>query len=238
MICRTYASEEAVAIALARTVVDTIRRLPAVVLGLPTGRTALPFYQQVVRASQAEQVDWSEVRTFNLDEFVGLGRGDAGSYRSFMDQRLFRLVDLRPEHVEFLEQPGPYTAMGWNIDPSGLEDLLIALSGAYPEVPLMVTENGAAFDDVVSRGPNGPAVLDLDRIDYLRRHFTAAHRAMARGVDLRGYQVWSLLDNFEWGYGYSKRFGIVHVDYETLERLPKDSAKWYAELIRTRAIPA
>lgn len=141
------------------------------------------------------------------------------------------------EHVEFLEQPGPYTAMGWNIDPSGLEDLLIALSGAYPEVPLMVTENGAAFDDVVSRGPNGPAVLDLDRIDYLRRHFTAAHRAMARGVDLRGYQVWSLLDNFEWGYGYSKRFGIVRVDYDTLDRLPKASARWFAELIRTRRIP-
>jgi beta-glucosidase len=127
--------------------------------------------------------------------------------------------------------------MGWNIDPSGLEDLLVALSGAYPEVPLMVTENGAAFDDVVLRGPNGPAVLDLDRIDYLRRHFTAAHRAMTRGVDLRGYQVWSFLDNFEWGYGYSKRFGIVRVDYRTLERLPKASARWFAELIRTRRIP-
>ncbi len=102
----------------------------------------------------------------------------------------------------------------------------------------MVTENGAAFDDVVTEEADGPAVHDVDRIDYLRRHFTAAHRAMARGVDLRGYQVWSLMDNFEWGYGYSKRFGIVRVDYDTLERLPKDSAKWYAELIRTRSIPA
>ena len=102
----------------------------------------------------------------------------------------------------------------------------------------MVTENGAAFDDVVTETPDGRAVHDVDRIDYLRRHFTAAHRAMERGVDLRGYQVWSLLVNFEWGYGYSKRFGIVHVDYGTLERLPKDSAKWYAELIRSRAIPA
>jgi beta-glucosidase len=73
-------------------------------------------------------------------------------------------------------------------------------------------------------------VHDVDRIDYLRRHFTAAHRALARGVDLRGYQVWSLLDNFEWGYGYSKRFGIVHVDFDTLERTPKDSALWYARL--------
>jgi beta-glucosidase len=142
------------------------------------------------------------------------------------------------EDVEFLVQPGPYTAMGWNIDPSGLEDLLVALHEAYPALPLMVTENGAAFDDVVTEEADGPAVHDVDRIDYLRRHFTAAHRAMARGVDLRGYQVWSLMDNFEWGYGFSKRFGIVRVDYDTLERLPKDSAKWYAELIRTRSIPA
>ncbi len=139
--------------------------------------------------------------------------------------------------VEFLVQPGPYTAMGWNIDPSGLEDLLVALHETYPALPLMITENGAAFDDVVTEEPDGPAVHDLDRVDYLRRHFTAAHRAMVRGVDLRGYQVWSLMDNFEWGYGYSKRFGIVRVDYDTFERLPKDSAKWYAELIRTRAIP-
>jgi len=141
------------------------------------------------------------------------------------------------EEVEFLEQPGPYTAMGWNIDPSGLFDLLVALHESYPDLPLMVTENGAAFDDVVTETPDGPAVHDVERIDYLRRHFAAAHRAMAQGVDLRGYQVWSLMDNFEWGYGYSKRFGIVRVDYDTLERLPKDSARWYAELIRTRRIP-
>ncbi|WP_022891822.1 GH1 family beta-glucosidase [Agromyces subbeticus] len=142
------------------------------------------------------------------------------------------------EHVEFLAQPGPYTDMGWNIDPSGLEDLLVALSERYPDVPLMVTENGAAFPDAVVEEADGPAVHDVERIDYLRRHFTAAHRAIERGVDLRGYQVWSLMDNFEWGYGYSKRFGIVRVDYDTFERLPKDSAKWYAELIRTRRIPA
>ncbi len=79
---------------------------------------------------------------------------------------------------------------------------------------------------------------DADRIDYLRRHLTAVHRALAQGVDLRGYQVWSFLDNFEWGYGYSKRFGIVRVDYETLERLPKNSAHWYAELARSHRIPS
>ncbi|KRF05255.1 beta-glucosidase [Arthrobacter sp. Soil782] len=142
------------------------------------------------------------------------------------------------ENVEFLQQPGPYTDMGWNIDPSGLEDLLVSLHEQFPELPLMITENGAAFPDTVEVDADGTRQIhDVERIDYLRRHFTAAHRAIARGVDLRGYQVWSLMDNFEWGYGYSKRFGIVHVDYDTLERTPKDSSRWYAQLIRERRIP-
>ena len=78
---------------------------------------------------------------------------------------------------------------------------------------------------------------DAERIDYLRRHFVAAHRAMQRGVDLRGYLVWSLFDNFEWGLGYSKRFGIVHVDYETQARTVKDSGRWLKALITTRVLP-
>ena len=135
--------------------------------------------------------------------------------------------------VEFVEQPGPYTAMGWNIAPDGLEELLVSLSTQFPQQALMVTENGAAFDDEVSADGSVP---DPRRIDYLRRHFAAAHRAMERGVDLRGYFVWSLLDNFEWGYGYAKRFGIVRVDFETLERTVKASGHWYRDLIRTRTI--
>jgi len=137
------------------------------------------------------------------------------------------------EHVEFLPQAGPYTDMGWNIAPDGLEELLVSLHEQFPGLPLMVTENGAAFPDEVVDG----RVRDVERIDYLRRHLTAAHRAMQRGVDLRGYQVWSLLDNFEWGYGYTKRFGIVHVDYDTQQRTLKDSAHWYRELISSRRIP-
>ncbi|PPF87874.1 beta-glucosidase [Subtercola sp. Z020] len=136
--------------------------------------------------------------------------------------------------VEFHVQPGPYTEMGWNIDPSGLFDLLVQLRDEFPEQPLMITENGAAFADTVTDG----AVHDVERVDYLRRHITAAHRAIDAGVDLRGYFVWSLMDNFEWGYGYSKRFGIVRVDYDTLERTPKDSALWYAELAASNTIPA
>ena len=137
--------------------------------------------------------------------------------------------------VEFVEQPGPYTSMGWNIAPDGLEELLVSLWEQFPEQPLMVTENGAAFEDEVA---DDGSVPDPERVDYLRRHFTAAHRAMERGVDLRGYFVWSLMDNFEWGYGYAKRFGIVRVDFDTLERTVKDSGLWYRDLVATRSIPA
>lgn len=136
-------------------------------------------------------------------------------------------------NVEFLPQAGPFTDMGWNIAPDGLEELLVDLSEQFPTLPLMITENGAAFPDRVEDG----RVRDADRVDYLNRHFTAAHRAMARGVDLRGYLVWSLMDNFEWGYGYTKRFGVVRVDYETQERIVKDSGRWLSSVIREHRTP-
>jgi beta-glucosidase len=138
------------------------------------------------------------------------------------------------DDVRFLAQPGPRTAMGWVIDPSGLYDLLLRLHREYGPMPLVITENGAAFDDGV--GPGGQ-VRDPDRVEYLRAHLVAAHRAIRRGVDLRGYFVWSLLDNFEWAYGYSKRFGIVHVDYRTQRRVWKDSAHWYRRVIAANAVP-
>ena len=129
------------------------------------------------------------------------------------------------EHAE----PGVHTSdIGWEFYPDGLYDLLTSLHRDYGAPAIYVTENGTALDDAV--GPDG-RVTDPRRIDYLRRHFLAAARAMADGVDLRGYFVWSLLDNFEWAMGYPPRFGLVHVDYETLERTPKESASWYAEVI-------
>src|SRR5690606_26559579 len=138
------------------------------------------------------------------------------------------------DDVECLPQDGPYTDMGWNIAPDGLEDLLLSLKDQFPEQPLMITENGAAFPDVVTQDDDGQHVHDELRIDYLSRHFGAAKRAMDQGVDLRGYLVWSLMDNFEWGYGFSKRFGIVRVNYETGERLPKDSAFWVRDQIQRK----
>ncbi|MFD0787442.1 glycoside hydrolase family 1 protein, partial [Micromonospora azadirachtae] len=134
------------------------------------------------------------------------------------------------DDVDFLPQPGPYTAMGWNIDPPAFTELLLRLHREYPGQPLMITENGAAFDDVVSADGT---ISDDRRIDYLRRHIAAVADARAQGADVRGYFVWSLLDNFEWGYGYDRRFGIIRVDYDTQVRTWKQSAHWYKQLAAT-----
>nr|WP_208382457.1 GH1 family beta-glucosidase [Microbacterium ulmi] len=134
------------------------------------------------------------------------------------------------EHVEFIQPEGPTTAMGWVVYPDGLEELLTSLWDEFG-IPLMVTENGAAFHDVVDDG----RIHDPERIAFLRAHLEAAARAVRRGVDLRGYLMWSFLDNFEWAFGYDRRFGLVHVDYPTQERTPKDSARWFAALARERA---
>jgi beta-glucosidase len=139
------------------------------------------------------------------------------------------------EGVEFPEQPGPVTDMGWPIDPRGMTELLLRLSRDYPDVALYVTENGAAYPDVVSEDGG---VHDEDRIGYLHQHLSAVADAITAGADVRGYYLWSLLDNFEWSYGYSKRFGIVHVDYGTQQRTVKDSGRWYAEVVRSGALPA
>ncbi|WP_326549607.1 GH1 family beta-glucosidase [Micromonospora sp. NBC_01813] len=138
------------------------------------------------------------------------------------------------EDIQFIAPAQPLTDMGWQIQPSGLTALLTKLGRDYPGVPMIITENGAAFPDQLH--PDGDRVEDTDRVAYLDGHLRAAHAAIAAGVDLRGYLVWSLLDNFEWAYGYDKRFGIVYVDYLTQRRVPKASARWYQEVIRRNGI--
>ncbi len=130
-------------------------------------------------------------------------------------------------------QPGPFTDMGWRIEPSSFTDLLTRLSRDYPGVPMMVTENGCAFGD----GPGADGrVHDDRRIAYLQDHLAAVHAAIAAGADVRGYYLWSFLDNFEWSLGYDKRFGLVHVDYDSLVRTPKDSASWYSDVVRANGL--
>jgi beta-glucosidase len=120
------------------------------------------------------------------------------------------------------------TAMGWPVVPGGLTIQLRRLADDYRFDQIYVTENGAAYPDLV--GPDG-TVDDSDRISYLERHFDAASDAIAAGVPLRGYFVWSLMDNFEWAFGFSKRFGLVHIDYDTLVRTPKASYRWLQALL-------
>jgi len=121
------------------------------------------------------------------------------------------------------------TAMGWPVEPDGLTELLIRLHGDYGPDRIIVTENGAAFDDEVN--PDG-VVDDAERISFLRDHLVAARAALQAGVPLAGFFAWSLLDNFEWAEGYSKRFGLVHVDFATQTRTPKESARWYGDVVR------
>jgi beta-glucosidase len=125
--------------------------------------------------------------------------------------------------------PPPLTDMGWAVRPEGLVEILVRMRDEYGNPPILVTENGACYDDPPAS--NG-SVGDPERLAYLRVHLDAVARAIAAGVDVRGYYVWSLLDNFEWEHGYRSRFGIVHVDYETQKRTPKASARWYRDLIR------
>ena len=125
------------------------------------------------------------------------------------------------------------TAMGWPVEPDGLAEMLVRIKDQYADIPFYVTENGRAVHDYVN--PEGK-VNDEERVSYLDSHFRAAHAAMERGVDLRGYMVWSLVDNFEWAEGYSKRFGIVFVDYPTQQRIPKASARWYKEVIERNGL--
>lgn len=122
----------------------------------------------------------------------------------------------------------PVNDMGWEIYPQGLTDLLLHLHQDYALPPVFITENGGAFKDPLIDGQ----VHDSDRMDYLQTHIAAAAAALAQGVPVAGYMIWSLMDNFEWASGYAKRFGIVYVDYATQQRIAKDSAYWYRDFLR------
>jgi beta-glucosidase len=135
--------------------------------------------------------------------------------------------------VQSVDRGLPKTEMGWEIDPQGLYDVLERVQREYGPIPLYITENGAAFADEL--GPDG-TVADRQRVAYLDDHFRVARRAIDDGIDLRGYFVWTLLDNFEWAWGFSKRFGLVYVDYKTQRRIPKDSARWFAGVTRRNGL--
>jgi beta-glucosidase len=133
--------------------------------------------------------------------------------------------------IEHVPVASPVTDMGWEIAPNGLLELLRRLQSEIRGLPIVITENGAAFDDTIN--PDG-SIDDDDRLKYIQDHIEVCLRAIAEGINLKGYYVWSLLDNFEWAFGYAKRFGIVHVDFDTLQRTLKKSAHWYRDFVNTQ----
>lgn len=140
-----------------------------------------------------------------------------------------------PSHdgIHWVERGLPRTGMGWEVQPEGLNRLLQRVAAEYArDIPLYVTENGAAYDDVRA----DDRVHDAERADFIVSHVSAVADAIDAGVDVRGYFYWSLLDNYEWAWGYEKRFGIVRVEYETQERIVKDSGLRYARIIAARAV--
>ncbi|MBF4769228.1 beta-glucosidase [Nocardioides agariphilus] len=136
------------------------------------------------------------------------------------------------EHVTVVPRDLPRTAMDWEVQPDGLRRLLVRVHDDYSPPPIYVTETGAAYVDRLVDG----RVEDPDRLAFLDSYLRAVHDAIAQGVDVGGVFAWSFLDNFEWAYGYDKRFGLVHVDYETQRRTPKSSGLWYAQVARTNVV--
>jgi beta-glucosidase len=188
--------------------------------------------------------DWSFVRPGDLElihqpiDVLGINYYTTAVLERGPEQSSAGTPHPGATRVREVPQPGPRTEMGWPVQPTGLYDLLAWAHERYPEVELMITENGAAYDDEVVVEDGVPAVHDPERVDYLRRHVAEALRAVGDGIPLTGYFAWSLMDNFEWAFGYSKRFGVVHVDYATQARTLKDSGRWLAELAATRTPPS
>jgi beta-glucosidase len=221
---------------------DAARRIDAVGNRVFTGPMLHGGYPADLRADTAHLVDWDALVRPGDEAAIGAPIDLLGiNYYTptLVSAAAPGASDFSPwpgsEHVQFHLPPGDTTAMGWAIDPSGLYDLIAETSRANPGLPLLVTENGAAFEDVLT--PEGE-VHDGDRIAYLHSHLAAVHRAIADGADVRGYFLWSLLDNFEWSYGYAKRFGAVYVDYLSQQRTPKASAHWYGRAARRNGICA
>jgi beta-glucosidase len=129
----------------------------------------------------------------------------------------------------------PKTHIDWEVMPDDFADLLVRIGQDYPGIPLVITENGAAYDDVPDEDG---FVDDEDRTGYIAAHVDAVARARQRGADIRGYFAWSLMDNFEWAYGYDKRFGIIRTDYQTQTRTPKRSALWLRDTIARARRPS
>ena len=194
------------------------------------------FLDPVLRGGYpADLVELYEERVGPLEFVLPGDLEEIAAPIDFLGVNFYQPAVVRPSSTDgplALEQvpwDGPRTAMGWTVEPSSLTELLLRLKRDYGDVPLVITENGASYDDPEL---DGQAVIeDPQRVAFIRGHVEAVERAVEAGVDVRGYYVWSLLDNFEWEHGYDRRFGIVAVNFDSLKRTPKRSALWYRDLI-------
>lgn len=182
-------------------------------------------------------IDVLGVNFYNGQMVAGADPTDDSPLVSYTDQgRPRRSPNVGSERIRTVPRDLPHTHMGWEVDAEDLYLLLTRLDRDYTGrvgIPLVVTENGAAYDD--RPDPSGFVDDSSDRLVYIRQHLEAVHRAIGEGANVAGYLEWSLLDNFEWAHGYTKRFGIVRVDFETLERTPKASALWYRDVMKNGA---
>jgi beta-glucosidase len=183
----------------------------------------LPLYGSMMPQIPADDLEKIAVAT----DFLGVNYYNRAVVNDDASAPPLRFGQGHPE--------GEYTAMDWEVYPDALRALLVRLTRDYAPPKLYITENGSAYDDVLT--PDG-TIHDEARTRYLTSHLAAAHAAIGEGVPLAGYFAWSLMDNFEWAYGYSKRFGIVYVDYATQQRTPKDSARMYSKVIEQNGLSA
>ena len=196
-------------------------------------------YDDLTVEAMRPRTDWEFVHDGDLDlihqdlDLVGLNYYFPSTVRAGTSRSADPTPWVGAEEVEWVAPRPPLTQMGWPIDPQGLTDVLVDFHDRYPDVDLIVSENGAAMPDKVS---DDGKIHDNDRIDYLDGHIRAVHAAMSGGVPVKGYYLWSLMDNFEWAHGFTKRFGVFHVDYDTCERAWKDSARWYQQFLSTRTL--
>ena len=196
-------------------------------------------YDDLTVEAMRPHTEWEFVHDGDLDlihqelDYVGLNYYFPSTARAARSAPSGPTPWVGAENVEWVAPRPPLTEMGWPVVPQGLTDVLTGFHERYPDVDLIVSENGAAMPDrVLADG----GVHDKDRIDYLDAHIRAVHDAMEKGVPVKGYYVWSLMDNFEWQHGFTKRFGVFRVDYDTCDRTWKDSARWYQRFLSTRTL--
>ncbi|MFB7948569.1 GH1 family beta-glucosidase [Kitasatospora phosalacinea] len=221
---------------------DAARRIDAVGNRVFLGPMLRGTYDEDLLADTAHLVDWDElvrpgdltataapIDQLGLNYYTPALVSAGGGVRNDAHGRSEHSPWSGTEAVAFHQPPGEVSAMNWSIDPSGLRDLLERIHRERPGLPIVVTENGMACEDYVS--PDG-TVNDTERISYLHQHLGAVHGAIEAGIPVAGYFAWSLMDNFEWAYGYAKRFGLVYVDFASQRRTPKNSAHWYGATSR------